>query len=93
MLPPETELTVRHAGIPAWEDIPLPMQPILARQMEVYAGFLEHTDYHIGRLIDAINALGILEDTLIYVIIGDNGASAEGGQEKKSGQDAWNGGK
>ena len=46
--------------------------------MEVYAGFLEHTDYHTGRVIDAIADLGILEDTLIYVIIGDNGASAEG---------------
>ena len=46
--------------------------------MEVYAGFLEHTDYHVGRVIDAIEDLGILDDTLIYVIIGDNGASAEG---------------
>ena len=54
------------------------MKPVLARQMEVYAGFLEHTDHHIGRLIDALQDLEILEDTLIYVIIGDNGASAEG---------------
>ena len=54
------------------------MKPVLVRQMEIYAGFLEHTDHHIGRLIDALQDLGILEDTLIYVIIGDNGASAEG---------------
>ena len=54
------------------------MRPILARQMEVYAGFLEHTDTHIGRLIDALEDLEILDDTLIYYIIGDNGASAEG---------------
>ena len=47
-------------------------------QMEVYAGFLEHTDHHVGRVIDAIEDLGILDDTLIYYIIGDNGASAEG---------------
>ena len=46
--------------------------------MEVYAGFLEHTDHHIGRLIDALAELEILDDTLVYVIIGDNGASAEG---------------
>src|SRR5450631_4533730 len=46
--------------------------------MEVYAGFMEHTDHHVGRIIDTLEDLGILEDTLIYLIIGDNGASAEG---------------
>ena len=46
--------------------------------MEVYAGFLEHTDHHVGRLIDAIEDLGVLDDTIVYYIIGDNGASAEG---------------
>jgi arylsulfatase A-like enzyme len=50
------------------------MKPILARQMEIYAGFLEHTDHHVGRLIDALADLEILDDTLIYYIIGDNGA-------------------
>ena len=54
------------------------MKPVLARQMEVYAGFLEHTDHHVGRLIDTLRDLGILDNTLIFVIIGDNGASAEG---------------
>ncbi len=54
------------------------MKPVLARQMEVYAGFLEHTDHHVGRLIDALKDLEVLDDTLIYLIIGDNGASAEG---------------
>ena len=54
------------------------MKPVLARQMEVYAGFMEHTDHHVGRLIDSLEDLDILDDTLIYVIIGDNGASAEG---------------
>ena len=51
---------------------------VLARQMEVYAAFLAHTDYHVGRLIDTIDDLGILDDTLVYYIIGDNAASAEG---------------
>ena len=46
--------------------------------MEVYAGFLEFTDHHVGRLLDAIEDLGVLENTLVYYIIGDNGASAEG---------------
>ena len=78
VVPPETELTARPDEIPAWEDMPNELKPVLARQMEVYAGFLEHTDHHIGRLVDALEDLGVLEDTLVYYIIGDNGASAEG---------------
>ena len=78
VVPPECELTPRHEEIPAWEDVDDALKPILARQMEVYAGFLEHTDYHIGRLIDALDDLGVLADTLVYYIVGDNGASAEG---------------
>ena len=58
--------------------MPDDLKPVLARQMEVYAGFLEHTDHHVGRLIDSLDELGILENTLVYYIIGDNGASAEG---------------
>ena len=54
------------------------MKPVLARQMEVYAGFLEFTDYHIGRLIDALKQVQVFDDTLVYYIIGDNGASGEG---------------
>ena len=46
--------------------------------MEIYAGFLEHTDYHVGRLIDTVESIGALDNTLVYYIIGDNGASAEG---------------
>jgi arylsulfatase A-like enzyme len=78
VVPPETELTLRHEEIPAWEDMPDELKPVLARQMEIYAGFLEHTDHHVGRLVDTLEDLGILEDTLVYYIIGDNGASAEG---------------
>ena len=79
MIPADAELTARHAEIPAWDDVPDDLKPVLARQMEIYAGFLEHTDHEIGRLIDALADLEILDDTLIYYIIGDNGASAEGG--------------
>ena len=78
VIPPEAELTARHAEIPAWDDMPDTLKPVLIRQMEIYAGFLEHTDHHLGRLIDALASLDVLDDTLIYYIIGDNGASAEG---------------
>ena len=79
VIPADAELTARHAEIPAWDEVPDDLKPVLARQMEIYAGFLEHTDHAIGRLIDALRDLEILDDTLIYYIIGDNGASAEGG--------------
>jgi len=78
VVPPDAELTERPEEIPAWDDIPDDLRPILSRQMEVYAGFMEHTDHHVGRLIDALDDLGILDDTLVYYIVGDNGASAEG---------------
>jgi arylsulfatase A-like enzyme len=78
VVPEDAELTPRHEEIPAWEDTPKEMKPILARQMEIYAGFMEHTDHHIGRLIDAVEDLEVLDDTLVYYIVGDNGASGEG---------------
>lgn len=78
VIPQDAQLTVRSAGIPAWDEIDPKLKPVLARQMEIYAGFLENTDHQVGKLMDTLNDLGILDDTLIYVIIGDNGASAEG---------------
>jgi arylsulfatase len=78
VIPDDAELTARPAEIPAWDEMADDLKPVLARQMEVYAGFLEHTDYHVGRLVDALDDLGVLEDTLVYYIVGDNGASAEG---------------
>ena len=78
VIPGDAELTARPEEIPAWDDVADDFKPVLARQMEVYAGYLAHTDHHIGRLIDAIEDLGVLEDTLVYYIVGDNGASAEG---------------
>jgi arylsulfatase len=78
VVPPDSELTERPDEIPAWEEMPDELKPVLARQMEVYAGFLEHTDHQIGRVIAALEELEVLDDTLIYYVIGDNGASAEG---------------
>ena len=78
VIPGDARLTPRHKEITSWDDMPETLKPVLRRQMEVYAGFLEYTDHHVGRLIDALDKLHALEDTLIYYIIGDNGASAEG---------------
>jgi arylsulfatase A-like enzyme len=78
LVPADAELTSRPDAIPAWEDMDEALKPVLERQMEVYAGFLEHTDMQVGRVIDAIDEIGALDNTLIYYIIGDNGASAEG---------------
>jgi arylsulfatase len=78
VIPADCQLTERHAEIPAWKDMPEAMKPVLCRQMEVYAGFLEYADYHVGRLLDGLRKLGVFDETLVYYIIGDNGASAEG---------------
>ena len=78
VIPQNAELTKRPKEIQAWDEVDLKMKPVLAREMEVFAGFLEHTDHHIGRLFDTLKDLSILDDTLIFVMIGDNGASAEG---------------
>jgi arylsulfatase len=78
VVPPDAELTARPDEIPGWDDMPEDLKPVLSRQMEVFAGFLEHTDHHVGRVVDTLEELGILEDTLVFYIVGDNGASGEG---------------
>jgi arylsulfatase A-like enzyme len=78
VVPQDAVLTERPEEIPAWDEMPEELRPVLARQMEIYAGFLEHADYHVGRLIETLRDLEVLDDTLIYYVIGDNGASAEG---------------
>ena len=78
VVPKNAELTKRHDEIPSWDDMPAELKPVLARQMEIYAGFMEQTDHEVGRVVDAIDDLGFLDNTLIYYILGDNGASAEG---------------
>jgi arylsulfatase len=78
VIPADAVLTTRPDEIPAYDDMPAALKPILAREMEVYAAFLEHTDHHVGRLLDTLKDLEILDDTLVYYIFGDNGASAEG---------------
>jgi arylsulfatase len=78
IVPGDAQLTARPEVIPPWDEMDEQLKPVLERQMEVFAGFLEHTDMHVGRVIDAIEEVGALDNTLIFYIIGDNGASAEG---------------
>lgn len=78
VIPKECQLTPRPQGIPSWNEISDEIKPVLIRQMELYAAFLEHTDYCIGQVVDIIEELGELDNTLIWVITGDNGASGEG---------------
>ncbi len=78
VIPADAVLTERPDEIPAWEDMPDELKPILSRQMEIYAAYLDHADHHIGRVVDTLEEMELLDDTLVYYIIGDNGASAEG---------------
>jgi len=78
VIPADCQITARPKEIPSWDEMPEALKPVLRRQMEVYAGFLEYTDHHVGRIVDMLEKLKILDDTLIYYIVGDNGASAEG---------------
>jgi arylsulfatase len=79
IVPPDTELTDRPEGVEAWDDLDETQKTVYARLMEVYAGFAEHTDAQVMRLIDTLEELGVFDDTLFIYIAGDNGASAEGG--------------
>ena len=79
VVPPGTKLAPKPAAIKDWAALSADEKKLFARQMEVFAGFGEYADTEIGRLIDAIKATGQLDNTLIFYIVGDNGASAEGG--------------
>ena len=81
VVPAGTKLTARPAEIPAWDSLTADQKRLFARQMETFAGFAEHTDHEVGRLIDALREMGELDNTLVFYIVGDNGASAEGGPD------------
>jgi arylsulfatase len=81
VIPADAELTPRPPELPAWNSLTADEKKLLARQMEVYAGFLEQTDYEVGRLLDAVKARSQADNTLVLYIVGDNGASGEGGLE------------
>jgi arylsulfatase len=79
IVPPDTQLTERSAGIPAWDSLDADHKMVAAHMMEVYAAALSYCDTQMGRIVDAIADMGKLDNTLIIYIQGDNGASAEGG--------------
>jgi arylsulfatase A-like enzyme len=81
IIPANAELTKRPKEIPSWESQTPDQKKLEARQMETFAGFGEHTDEQVGRLVDALQDMGVTENTLLIYIVGDNGASAEGGPE------------
>jgi arylsulfatase A-like enzyme len=81
IIPANTKLTGRPKEIPAWADMSAEQKKLFERQMETFAGFAEHTDAEVGRLVAQLEAIGELENTLLFYIVGDNGASAEGGPE------------
>ncbi|MBN69954.1 MAG: arylsulfatase [Gimesia sp.] len=78
VVPEGTRMTERSKGIPAWDSMDDRQKEVYARMMEVYAAALSHADHQFGRLIDSIDELGQLDNTLVIYIQGDNGASAEG---------------
>ena len=78
VVPEGTRLSERPSWVPAWDELPADQRRLYARMMEVFAGFLTHTDAQIGRLLDFLRTAGLLDDTLV-LLISDNGASAEGG--------------
>jgi arylsulfatase len=79
IVPKGTKLAPFPKGLPKWDTLSTKAKQLFARQMEAYAGFAEHTDHEVGRLLDALEEMGKLDNTLVFYIVGDNGASAEGG--------------
>jgi arylsulfatase len=81
IVPANAKLTPRSAGLPAWDSLNDGQKRIYARMMEVFAGFAAHVDHHMGRIVDAVKQLPNADNTIFLYIVGDNGASAEGGLE------------
>jgi arylsulfatase len=78
VVPPDTELTDRPDLFPAWDSLSDAERRLYARQMEVFAGYSENADWNVGRLLDALEEMGDLENTLVIYVWGDNGSSMEG---------------
>jgi arylsulfatase len=78
VIPESAQLTARDVTMEGWEGIPEAQRPFQSRLMEIYAGFVEHTDAQVGRLIDGMDAMGLTDNTIVFYIFGDNGSSAEG---------------
>jgi arylsulfatase A-like enzyme len=81
VVPPDAELAPWADGVPHWDDLSDTQRTLAARFMETFAGFTEHADHQVGRFVSALEELGALENTLFIYLLGDNGASGEGGIE------------
>ncbi len=79
VVPPDTKLAPKPDGIQEWDQLTPDEKKVFARYMEIYAAFGEVTDYEIGRFLDSIDALGVMDNTLIFYITGDNGPVFQGG--------------
>ncbi|MGI9533385.1 MAG: arylsulfatase [Thermodesulfobacteriota bacterium] len=79
LIPENTKLAPKPEGLKDWDQLTENEQKLFAIQMEAFAGFTEHTDNEVGRLVSAIDEIGVLDNTLFIYIMGDNGSSAEGG--------------
>ncbi len=79
LVPESTDLAPWAEGVPHWDELDETEKRVASRFMETYAGFAEHADVQVGRLVDALEDMGVLDDTLIFYLLGDNGASGEGG--------------
>lgn len=79
IVPADCDLPPRNPGVQAWDSLSADERRLFARMMETFAGFVEHTDAQIGRVLDALDAMGVADDTLV-MLMSDNGASQEGGR-------------
>ena len=79
IVPESAELAPWAEGVPHWDELDETERRVAARFMETYAGFAEHADVQVGRFVDALDDMGVLDDTLFFYLLGDNGASGEGG--------------
>lgn len=81
IIPKSTKLTPRPESVPSWDSQPANARKVYCRLMENYAAYMAYTDHEVGRLLDSLRSSGELDNTLVMYIVGDNGASAEGGLE------------
>lgn len=78
IIPANAQLPDRHPNVKAWSALTADEKKVYARFMEVYAGYLTYTDYEVGRVVNYLKQINQLDNTLIFIVIGDNGASKEG---------------
>ena len=78
IVPKDTKLAPKPEAIKDWESLSAKEKELYAHQFEVFAGFAEYTDHEVGRLLDSLKEMGVLDNTLVFYIVGDNGSSAEG---------------